>query len=157
MSSTCWLRTALAELCERFLGHKALITTRLNNNDNIEFEAEYLDTTDIPTSEAEGKSFKQALCAAYDLAVAQVLLDEDFIRFVYLDGLLEGMDDRVKLNMIDVLRDLADQGIQQVLTVIDSDLPFDKDGEKFAFDDDEIVLTLHDEGANGRLFKMETW
>ncbi len=52
---------------------------------------------------------------------------------------------------------LADQGIQQVLTVIDSDLPLDRDGEKFSFDYDEIILTLHDEGANGRLFKMETW
>ncbi|MCH7596720.1 MAG: DUF2326 domain-containing protein [Planctomycetes bacterium] len=151
------VRAALVGLCEGFLRHKALITTRLNKKGNIEFDAEYLDASDIPTSEAEGKSYKQALCAAYDLAVAQVLLDEDFIRFVYLDGLLEGMDNRIKFNMIDVLRKLADQGIQQILTVIDSDLPLDEDGEKFFFDDDEIILTLHDEGAEGRLFRMETW
>ncbi len=151
------VRAALADLCERFLGHKALITTRLNKKGNIEFQAEYLDATDHATSEAKGSSYKQALCAAYDLAVAQVLLDEDFIRFVYHDGLLEGMDDRVKQNMIDVLRDLADQGIQQILTVIDSDLPLGNDGEKFAFDDDEVVLTLHDEGRSGRLFRTETW
>lgn len=151
------VRAALAGLCERFLNHKALITTRLNKENNIEFQAEYLDPADLPTSEAEGKSYKQALCAAYDLAVTQVLLDEDFIRFVYHDGLLEGFDDRIKLNIIQVLRGLADQGIQQVLTVIDSDLPLAKDGEKFAFDDDEVVLTLHDEGPSGRLFRMETW
>ena len=151
------VRAALANLCERFLGHKALVRTGLNRESNIEFQAEYLDPSDHPTSEDEGKSYKQALCAAYDLAVTQVLLSQDFIRLVYHDGLLEGMDDRVKSNMIDVLRDLADRGIQQILTVIDSDLPLDKNGEKFAFDDDDIVLTLHDEGPNGRLFRMETW
>ncbi len=151
------IRRALAQLCERFLNHKALITTRLNNEGNIEFQAEYLDPADLPTSEGEGKSYKQTLCAAYDLAVAQVLLSEDFIRFVYHDGLLEGMDNRVKLNIVEVLRDLADQGIQQILTVIDSDLPLDKSGNRFAFDDDEVIVTLHDEGRSGRLFRMETW
>jgi len=151
------IRAVLAEICERFLRHKALITTRLNDGGNIEFEAGFLDPDDLPTSEDEGKSYKQALCAAYDLAVTKVLLDEDFIRFVYHDGLLEGMDDRVKLNMIDVVRELADQGIQQILTVIDSDLPLRRDGTKFAFDDDEIVLVLHDEDVSGRLFRTETW
>ncbi len=151
------VRKALAGFCQRFLGHKALITTRLNGEGNIEFHAEFLDSSDHPTSEDDGKSYKQALCAAYDLAIAHVLLSEDFLRFVYHDGLLEGMDDRVKLNMIQVLRELSDQGIQQILTVIDSDLPLTVDGEKFVFDSDEVILTLHDEGASGRLFKMPTW
>jgi uncharacterized protein YydD (DUF2326 family) len=139
------VRAALADICEEFLDHKALIKTRLNKAENIEFEAEYLDIADHPTSEDEGKSYKQALCAAYDLAVAQVMLEEDFVRFIFHDGLLEGFDDRVKFKIIAVLRDLADQGIQQILTVIESDLPTDKDGKKFSFDDEEIILRLHDD------------
>ncbi|APZ95367.1 DUF2326 domain-containing protein [Fuerstiella marisgermanici] len=151
------VRAALADLCNQFLGHKALITTRVNAEGHLDFEAEFLDTHSHPTSEDDGKSYKQALCAAYDLAIAKVLLREDFLRFVYHDGLLEGMDDRIKLNMIKVLRDLADQGIQQILTVIDSDLPIDSDGQKFSFDDDEVVRTLHDGGPEGRLFNSDIW
>lgn len=151
------MRAAIADLCERFLGHKALITTRLNKENNIEFQAEYLDLKDHPTSEDEGKSYKQVLCAAYDLAVAKVLLGEDFIRFVFHDGLLEGLDDRIKWNITGILRDLGDQGIQQILTVIDSDLPLNEKGDKFSFHDDEVVLVLHDEGPSGRLFRMDSW
>lgn len=151
------IRETLAELCGQFLGHKALVTTRLNKEGNIEFQAEYLDPSDHPTSEDEGKSYKQLLCAAFDLAVAKVLLSEDYIRFVFHDGLLEGLDDRIKLNVISGLRNLADLGIQQILTLIDSDLPLDAHGDKFAFDSEEVVLTLHDEGPSGRLFRIESW
>ena len=151
------IREALAELCQQFIGHKALVTTRLNKEGNIEFQAEYLDLTDHTTSEAEGKSYKQLLCAAFDLAVARVLLDAKFLRFVFHDGLLEGLDDRIKLNVISALRSLANLGIQQILTVIDSDLPMTESGDRFSFQDDEIVLTLHDQGPDGRLFRMETW
>jgi len=151
------IREALADLCQQFLGHRALVTTRLNKEDNIEFQAEYLDLSDHATSESEGKSYKQLLCAAFDLAVTRVMLDEGFVRFVYHDGLLEGLDNRIKLNVIAALRCLADLGIQQILTVIDSDLPIADDGKRFSFTDGEVVLTLHDEGQNGRLFHMENW
>jgi len=151
------VRAALADLCNRFLGHKALIKTRVNNENHVEFQAEFLDAENHPTSEDDGKSYKQVLCAAYDLALSKVLLKEDFLRFVYHDGLLEGMDNRTKWNMIEVLRELSDLGIQQILTVIDSDLPLDNSGEKFAFEADEVILTLHDEGPSGRLFNMASW
>ena len=151
------IRTMLAELCEDFIGHKALLASRVNNEGNLDFQAEYLDTLDRATSEDEGKSFKQILCAAYDLAVARVLLTDNFIRFIYHDGLLEGLDDRLKLNCISVLRSSADQGIQQIMTVIDSDLPVTTDGERFDFTEDEVILRLHDDGPSGRLFRMDTW
>lgn len=151
------IRETLAELCGQILGHKALVRTRLNSKGNIEFQAEYLNQSDLPTSEDEGKSFKQVLCAAFDLAVVRVLMNERYLRFVYHDGLFEGLDFRKKLNLIDLLRHHADLGIQQILTVIDSDLPKTETGETFCFDDDEVVLTLHDEGSDGRLFRMESW
>lgn len=151
------IRETLAKLCDQILGHKALVSTRLNAKDNIEFLAEYLDQADLPTSEDEGKSFKQVLCAAFDLAVVKVLMNDGYLRFVFHDGLFEGLDPRKKLNLIDVLRQNADLGIQQVLTVIDSDLPQTETGEKFAFNDDEVILRLHDEGPEGRLFRMDSW
>ncbi len=151
------VRSGLARICDAFLGHKALLNSRVNKEGNIEFHAEYLDPSDKATSEDEGKSYRQLLCAGFDLSVMEALLDEEYIRFVYHDGLLEGLDDRIKLNVIAELRNLAEKGIQQILTVIDSDLPINVDGERFQFSSDEVVCRLHDEGINGRLFRMEPW
>jgi len=54
------------------------------------------------------------------------------------------------------MREHTSHGLQQIITVLDSELPF-VDGVRFAFDDDEVILRLHDEGHLGRLFKMPTW
>lgn len=151
------IRSKLNALTERILGHKSLIVTRVNDQNNIDFDAEYLGAFDRPTSEDEGKSYKQVLCAAYDLAVTGELLNEEFIRFIYHDGLLEGFDPRVKVNVIEVLREYSNRGVQQILTVLDSDLPILPDGTRFRFEDEEVILHLHDEGAAGRLFRFDTW
>jgi hypothetical protein len=129
----------------------------VNEEGYLDFEAEFPDSDSHPKSEDEGKSYKQALCAAYDLALAKVMLPRNFLRFLYHDGLLEGMDDRTKLNMIDVLREFAGLGIQQIPTVIDSDLSLTTNGERFAFEDHEVVRVLHDDGPSGRLFNMGIW
>lgn len=85
------------------------------------------------------------------------MLDQPYIRFLYHDGLLEGLDNRKKLNLIATIRRFAALGIQQIVTLIDSDLPMDETGERFAFRDDEVVLLLHDEDDSGRLFRMQGW
>jgi uncharacterized protein YydD (DUF2326 family) len=40
-------------------------------------------------------------------------------RSSYHDGVLETLDDRKKLNLIDVIRDYAGHGVQHVVTAID--------------------------------------
>ena len=76
---------------------------------------------------------------------------------VFHDGAFESLDDRKKENLIAVLHEYADLGIQSVITLIDSDLPRRGDKEPSVFSADEIVLTLHDENEQGRLFKMKSW
>jgi uncharacterized protein YydD (DUF2326 family) len=82
---------------------------------------------------------------------------EAFPHFVFHDGFLETLDDRKKLNLIDVSREYCKYGIQHIVTVIESELPCASNGRKFAFAADEIILTLTDEGDSGRLFKMPAW
>jgi uncharacterized protein YydD (DUF2326 family) len=41
--------------------------------------------------------------------------------------------------------------------LIDSDTPPAADGDESVFAADEVVLTLHDEGDEGRLFRMKAW
>lgn len=50
------------------------------------------------------------------------------------------------------MRACGNKGIQQIITVIDSELPTPD-----FFDDSEVVLRLHDDGDLGRLFKIPEW
>ncbi|MBA1445579.1 MAG: DUF2326 domain-containing protein [Chromatiales bacterium] len=151
------IRKFVSEITQQVLDRKALVSTRLNQQGNIEFSAEYLGADGKTSSEDQGKSYRQVLCAAFDLAVARVLAEQPFIRFLYHDGLLEGLDNRKKLNLIQTVRRFAGFGIQQIVTVIDSDLPVGDDGERFEFREGEVVLRLHDEDESGRLFRMVGW
>ncbi len=92
-----------------------------------------------------------------DLAVLRAHLEVEFPRFVFHDGVLESLDDRKKENLLVVIREYDDLGLQPIITLIDSDLPLRAGDENAVFEDDEIVLLLHDEGADGRLFKMNSW
>jgi uncharacterized protein YydD (DUF2326 family) len=91
------------------------------------------------------------------MALIRAHLDQQFPRFVYHDGFFESLDTRKKENLLAVIREYANLGIQSVVTLIDSDLPprDEKDGP--VFKTEEIVLTLHDENQQGRLFKMKSW
>jgi len=130
------IRGYLNEFTRQVLDRGVLLRTYLNQEGNIEFAAEYLGTDGKPSGEDQGKLY---------------------IRFLYHDGLLEGLGDRKKLNLITTIRRFAVFGIQQIVTVIDSGLPTDETGNRIAFQNDEIVLTLHDEDDIGRLFRMPPW
>ncbi len=84
-------------------------------------------------------------------------LDAKFPRFVFHDGVFESLDDRKKENLLVVVHRYSDLGIQPVITLIDSDLPVrgEKDGP--VFEGGGLVLPLHDENEQGRLFKMRAW
>jgi uncharacterized protein YydD (DUF2326 family) len=96
------------------------------------------------------------LFIAFDLAIVRAHLDDKFPRFVYHDGMFEPLDDRKKANLPKVIREYADLGVQPVITLIDSDMP-PADEEGRVFNRDEIVLTRHEEGDDGRLFRMRAW
>jgi uncharacterized protein YydD (DUF2326 family) len=127
-----------------------------NTSDNIEFEIRTKDAAGLDTSQDKGNSYHRLLCALFDLAVLRALENEPFYHFVYHDGILEGLDNRVKLRLLELVRETIAEGkIQYMLSVIDTDLPRRiDDGVQIPFSPEEIVLTLHDRGDKGRLFKM---
>jgi uncharacterized protein YydD (DUF2326 family) len=109
------------------------------------------------TSADKGHSYRKLLCIAFDMALIRAHLDQRFPRFVYHDGVLESLDDRKKDNLLTVIRAYADLGIQSVITLIDSDLPPRTEKEGSVFTTEELILTLHDENEQGRLFRMKPW
>jgi uncharacterized protein YydD (DUF2326 family) len=138
---------------KKVIDKNGFISTKQNGEGNLEFYAGIIDDNGKYTSEADGHSYKKILCIGYDLAIIQAYSSSEFVRFVYHDGPLETLDERKKVKFIEHVRRVTEnKNIQYILTVIDSDLP-----QGVQFHDDEVVLTLHDNGAEGRLFKMPSW
>lgn len=151
------IRLFFSEIIETVVGRKALLSVSPNKKGHLEFKAEILDETGNATSADLGHTYRKLLCIAFDLAVLRAHINVPFPRFVYHDGVFESLDDRKKENLLGVIRQYADAGLQSIITLIDSDLPIRSDNDDSVFEETEIVLQLHDEGEDGRLFKMATW
>lgn len=150
------IRLFFNEIIEEVLDRKALLNVFPNTRGHLEFRAEILDEGGNATSADMGFTYRKLLCVAFDLAVLRVHLNDRFPRFAYHDGVLESLDDRKKELLLTVLRAYADRGLQSIITLIDSDLPKRAEGET-VFEDAEIIVRLHDEGEQGRLFRMASW
>lgn len=151
------IRVFFSEIVEEVIDRKALLSVSPNQAGHLEFKAEILDESGNATSADLGHTYRKLLCIAFDLAVLRAHLDDKFPRFVYHDGVLESLDDRKKRNLLTVIRRYADMGLQPIITLIDSDLPLRPDDEEAVFSTGEIVMILHDESEQGRLFKMPAW
>lgn len=151
------IRLYFNEIVEEVTSHKALLSVYVNKEGNLEFKAEVLDEAGKATSADLGHTYRKLLCIALDLSVLRAHLNQKFPRFVFHDGVFESLDDRKKANLLAVIRQYADLGLQPIITLIDSDAPpLPEDGSP-AFSTEEIVATLHDQGNNGRLFRMKAW
>jgi len=151
------IRLFFSEIVEEVINRKALLSVSPNLAGHLEFKAEILDESGNATSADLGHTYRKLLCIAFDLAVLRAHIDDMFQRFVYHDGVFESLDDRKKENLLGIIRCYADLGLQPIITLIDSDLPARSPEGGAMFDQNEIVLLLHDENEQGRLFKMRSW
>jgi uncharacterized protein YydD (DUF2326 family) len=143
--------------CQRVLNHDGMFFFRVNASNNFDYQVglSLAGQAATTSSLSEGTSYKKLVCALFDLALLKVYEDAPFFHFVYHDGIFEALDDRKKIALLSVIREqIASGKTQYILTLIDSDTPRDAEGQKLEFDDDEVVLHLHDDGNEGRLFKM---
>ena len=143
--------------CQRVLNRDGLFFFRVNTMDNFDYQIDLSlpGQTGIPSSQGEGTSYKKIVCALFDLALLKTYETAPFFHFVYHDGILEALDNRKKIALLDVVREqIKSAKTQYILTLIDADIPRDAEGNRIEFGSDEVVLHLHDDGANGRLFKM---
>lgn len=140
-----------SEMVEDVLGISAFFFMKNNNAGNIEFEIGLKDQTSV----ADGFSYTRVLSAIFDFTLLLIYADESFYKFCYHDGLFESLDDRVKIKLIDKMREISEKyGLQFIISVLDSDIPIGDSGSKEYFQKDEIIRELHDQGDDGRLFRM---
>lgn len=151
------IRLFFNEIIEEVIDRKALLTVSPNKAGHLEFKEDILDQSGNATSAGLGRTYKKLLCIAFDMAVARAHAGERFPHFIFHDGIFESLDDRKKENLLAVIRRYTGYGIQQIVTLIDSDLPPPPAPGASIFEESEVVLRLHDEGESGRLFKMPSW
>jgi len=151
------IRLFFSEIIEDVIDRKALLSVSPNKEGHLEFTAEILDESGNTTSADKGHTYRKLLCIAFDMALLRAHLDHKFPRFVYHDGVFEQLDPRKKQNLLAEIRKYTELGIQSVVTLIDSDTPEPAKDESRTFPGDEVVITLHDENSEGRLFRMKAW
>lgn len=151
------IRVYFSDLVEEVIDLKALLSVAPNKEGHLEFKAEILDDSGNATSADLGFTYRKLLCIALDMALLRAHVEGRYARFVFHDGVFESLDDRKKENLLDAIRGYAQFGIQQIVTLIDSDMPPSKIPDEGAFKDGEVILRLHDVDQSGRLFKMPTW
>ena len=138
-------------IIKEILDTNALISLKLNIHGNVEFNADYQNKTDLlKTSESQGTTYKKLLCVAFDLSLLVNYSDKSFYKFVYHDGVLEGLDDRIKIRYIKLIKEFCKKyDLQYIATLIDSDLPKDMPD---LIEDKDICLRLNDKDNSGKLF-----
>lgn len=152
------VRAEFNRIIKKVINVPAVLSIVINKEGNLEFEASLMksETNLVPTSEDKGNTYRQLLCSAFDLSLLSVYSEESFYRFVYHDGILESLDERKKVQLLEIIRELCDvKGVQYIMTLIDADVPRDENDERIPFNEGEIVLNLHDGSDKGRLFRME--
>jgi len=150
-------RRHFSSIIERVLGRRALLNVRVNSEGNLDFRADFVEDNELATSESDGTSYRKLQCVAFDLAVLRAHLDGKFPRFVYHDGVFEALDPRPKQILLEVIREYSGLGIQTVITLIGSDAPPPEPDKSDVFEPGEVIVKLHDDGKDGRLFKFESW
>lgn len=149
------IRRSFNKIIKTILDKNALLSLKQNKSGNVEFLADIQDSASITTTaEADGTTYKKLLCMAFDLSLLMAHSKQSFFHFVYHDGGLEAIESRKARIYIDEVRTICkEHDIQYILTLIDSDLPRDKDGHVLEFSETEICLRLHDKNDSGKLFK----
>ncbi len=151
------IRVYFNEIVYEVIDRNALLTVAPNQQGYLEFKTDILDDTGNATSADRGFTYRKLLCVAFDMAVLRAYIGEKFPCFAFHDGVFESLDDRKKENLLAVIRRYTDLGLQQIITLIDSDMPERETDASPVFEQDEIVLLLHDENEQGRLFKIQSW
>lgn len=146
------LRREFDDIVFEVINRHGVLSVSVNKEGHAEFRADILGQGGMSTNQDEGSTYRKLLCVAFDLAILVSHGGNKFPDFVFHDDVFAGLDRRKKENLRNVMRACGNKGIQQIITVIDSELPTPD-----FFDDSEVVLRLHDDGDLGRLFKIPEW
>ena len=145
------IKRCFNEIFRTIFGVSALLYVRTNKTGNVEFYTDVApDETAEATAEGYGNTYNKMLCVAFDLAILATYSSRSFFRFVYHDGVFEGLDNRKKELFVQVARDYCQRyNLQYIFSSIEDDVP---QSILSSFTSAEQILTLSDQDDSGKLF-----
>jgi len=154
------VKDTLTHIAREVIGREAVLFYEINSKGNLDLRIRLTHGDRLSYSEEHrGSSFGKLLAVCLDLTLCSAHGEGRYYRFLYHDGVFEGLDNRRRLALLDYAREEArrDSSLQYILTVIDTDIPRDTTDEKLMFSPSEVVRELHDDGDEGRLFRMKAF
>ena len=145
------IKRCFNEIFRTIFGVSALLYVRTNKTGNIDFLTDVApDENAEATAEGYGNTYNKMLCVAFDLAVLATYSAKSFFRFVYHDGVFEGLDNRKKELFVQIARDYCQRyNLQYIFSSIEDDVP---QNILSTFTTTEQFLTLSDQDDSGKLF-----
>ena len=148
------IRDYFVSIIMKVVAEQAIIKVEQNKDGYIDSDA-YFENQGIKNHKDKGTSFKKLLCIAFDMAIARYYAEQGYSLFIYHDGILESLDNNPKRNLLNVIREYSQFGIQHFITLLSDEVVTLADE---GVQPDEIILELNDAKDNsGRLFKIESW
>jgi uncharacterized protein YydD (DUF2326 family) len=143
------IRNYFSEFAQSILAYPAIISLSRNSNDNIEYKYKVGET-----KKGEGQTYKKMLCVSFDLAILAEYSSESYFKFVYHDDVFSNQENKIRIRLLNLLKAYcAKYDIQYILSIIKDDLPRDENDNPIMFNEDEIIMELHDKNEEGKLFK----
>lgn len=145
------MKRCFNEIFRTVFGVSALLYVRTNTTGNVDFHTDVApDETSDATAEGYGNTYNKMLCVAFDLAVLATYSAKSFFRFVYHDGVFEGLDNRKKELFVQVAHSYCQRfNLQYIFSSIEDDVP---QNILSSFSSTELFLTLSDQDDSGKLF-----
>lgn len=153
------IRSNFSNFYKQIMDENAIISWNINKENNVDFippKVTSKNNFEESTAKDEGNTYMKILCVAFDLAILISYNKESYFRFVYHDDVLSQQDNGIKTRLLSLIDSiLKNHKVQYILSVIKADLPVDKNEKFIEFNDDQVVLRLHDKDPSGTLFGFE--
>jgi len=153
------IRTAFAEYYKTILDEIAVLSIKLNTQSNVEFNEPKVQSKQndkLTTQQGDGYTYGKLFCVCFDLSLLTTYNKQSYFRFVYHDDVFANQDNRLKLKLLELTKKLCNEyDLQYIFTIIKDDVPYNSGSKPIEFEEDEIVLQLHDKDETGTLFGIK--
>ena len=147
------IKKDFADFIKFIIGSDAVLSFELVSTGNLNFRFDFINSIGEPTKENKGHTYMKEICACMDLAIINSYLNDSYYRFTFHDGCLDGDDPKFAIAYLELIKKLSQNGMQCVITMIDSVVPKQQDGTTYKLNKKDIVLELNDApDGSGTLF-----